>query len=96
MLSALRAGQRPLDIAKFLSVPKSTVYDIRKRYLANDGAKGSKEKPIGNNKEIIVTPERKKTSPRRGQEKNPRDDQQNQRDHQKEPPQDTAKHSQDG
>ena len=58
--SALRAGQRPLDIAKFLSVPKNTVYDIRKRYLAIEGAKGSKEKPIGKNNGVIVTPERKK------------------------------------
>ena len=71
MLSALRAGQRPLDIAKFLSVPKSTVYDIRKRYLANDGAKGSKEKPIGKNKEIIVTPERKKNEPKARARKEP-------------------------
>ena len=63
VLSALRAGQRHLDIAKFLSVPKSTVYDIRKRYLANDGAKGSKEKPIGKDNEVIICPERKKNEP---------------------------------
>ena len=32
VLSTLRAGRRPLEISKLLNVPKSTVYDIRKRY----------------------------------------------------------------
>ena len=52
VLSTLRAGQRTSEIVMFLSVTKSPMYDIRNHYLANEGAKGSKDNPIGNDRQI--------------------------------------------
>ena len=52
MLSTLRAGQRPSEIAKFLSMPKSPMYDIRNHFLASEGAKRSKGNPIGSDRQI--------------------------------------------
>ena len=38
VLMALRAGRRPLEISKLLHVPKSTVYDIQKRFKLKQAA----------------------------------------------------------